>query len=114
MGATVNYQHKSLAAGRWRELSFCEQMANVGAEVGRAINWRNKGKDDYAQNAFFRALELLDLTIGQAKGLCRLRELCRIRELLVDYFYSPNEFNSSDLLWSKYFDPFNYAARKDR
>ena len=30
-------QHKELAAGRWKKLSFCEQMANIGSEVERAL-----------------------------------------------------------------------------
>jgi len=37
----MNIQHKELAAGRWNKLSFVEQMANVGSEVERTINWRS-------------------------------------------------------------------------
>jgi hypothetical protein len=33
----MNYQHKELAAGRWKELSFIEQMANIGSEIERAL-----------------------------------------------------------------------------
>lgn len=33
--------HKHLKS-RWKNLSFVEQMANVGADIGRAINWRKK------------------------------------------------------------------------
>ena len=55
-----NFQHKDLANGRWNKLSIFEQMANVGADVGRAINWREKDKKE-SQFAFWRALELLDL-----------------------------------------------------
>jgi hypothetical protein len=35
----VNFIHKELAAGRWLEFSFMEQMANIGSEVERAIKW---------------------------------------------------------------------------
>ena len=34
-------------------------------------------------------------------------------EALVDFFYASNEFSSSEDLWRKYFDHFNYAARKN-
>jgi hypothetical protein len=34
----MTIQHKELAAGRWRDLSFLEEMANVGAEIGRTIS----------------------------------------------------------------------------
>ena len=106
-----NFQHKELAAGRWGKFSFFEQMANVGSEVGRAINWRNKGDKEYSRLAIERGLELLDLTIDDRKNQKKLRELLRLREVLADYFYSNNTFSSSDSLWQSYFSPFNFAAR---
>jgi len=107
------HQHKDLAAGRWKELSFIEQMANIGSEVERALNWRAKQNSDYSQKAFGRALELIDLTLANAKGFSRLKELARVREVLVDYFSGTNEFKSNDASWKKYFLSFTYAARKN-
>ena len=106
-------QHKELAAGRWQAMSFYEQMAHVGSEIGRALNWRAKGKDITSQRAFERGLDLLDLTIESASGFARLKELTRMRESLVDYFMGKNEFGSTDELWRKYFDHFTYAVRKN-
>ncbi len=106
-------QHKQLADGRWQKVPFFEQMANIGSEVERAINWRQKGNLEYSRLACERALELLDLTIDDAKNQRRLRELLRLREVLADYFYSSNFFSSSDILWKNYFFPFNWAARLD-
>ena len=51
------YQHRGLAEGRWQQLSFIEQMANIGSEVGRALSWRAKDNPIYCQRAFERALE---------------------------------------------------------
>ena len=107
----MNYKHKSLAAGRWKELSLVEQLANVGSEVGRAINWRKKGKIEYSKRAFERALELLDLTVATLKDVNRLRELLRARELMVDFFVYDNRYHSTTESWQKYFLAFNYAAR---
>lgn len=104
--------HKEMALGRWARMSFVEQMANVGSEVGRALNWRKKGNAEYSRLAMERALELLDLTIAETKGLPRLRELTRTREGLVDYFLGDNEYSSSEKIWANYFLAFNYAARK--
>jgi len=112
MDKKINIQHKKLAEGRWAEMSFCEQMANVGSEVSRALNWQKKGQDNLSKQAFHRALELLDLTIAPIKKYSRLKELLRTREALVDFFCGVNEFSSSETLWRKYFDCFNYAARK--
>src|SRR4030043_2164554 len=96
---------------RWQKLSFFEQMANVGSEVERAIVWRKKENPEYSHMAFDRALELLELTIDDAKNKRKLRELFRLREVLIDYFYFSNSFNSSDKLWQNYFFSFNWAAR---
>lgn len=105
-----NYQHKQLAGGRWRKLSLIEQLANIGSEVERTIAWRKKHDPDYSQQAFFRALELTDLTLADPKNKHRLREIARMREALVDYFWGKNQYNSSDRLWRRYFYSFNYAA----
>jgi len=107
----MNYQHKQLATGRWSQLSFFEQMANIGSEVERTILWKEKKNKEYSEQAFERALELLDLTIIDKKNKSRLRELMRLRETLADFFVFNNEFSSSDKLWRSYFYPFNWAAR---
>ena len=107
----MNYQHKKLAGGRWEKLSFFEQMANIGSEVKRAISWRKKENNIYSKRAFYRAIELLTLTIIDPKNKKRLRELTRLREVLIDYFFGENQFSSSDKLWHNYFYAFNYAVR---
>ncbi len=106
----MNYQHKNLAAGRWQELSFFEQMANVGSEVERTISWRERNPE-YSRLAFERALELLDLTVADKKNLSRLKELLRVRETLADYFMFDNVYGSDDQKWRNYFYAFNFAAR---
>lgn len=106
----MNYQHKELAAGRWFELTFFEQMANIGSEVERAIKW-NKKNCEYSRLAYERVLELLDLTISDKNNLSRLKELMRLREILVDYFQFDNIYQSTDKKWQNYFYAFNYAAR---
>lgn len=110
----MTYQHRELAAGRWHELSFFEQMANVGAEVGRTISWKNKGRPDISQRAFERALELLDMTVSDRKNRSRLRELLRVREALADCYVFDNIYRSSDESWQRYFYPFQFAARSNR
>ena len=91
----MSYQHKELAAGRWNKLSFLEQMANIGSEVERALNWQTKNNSAYCQRAFERALELLDLTLEEMTGFPRLKELARLREAMVDYFLGTNYFLST-------------------
>ncbi len=108
----MSHQHKDLAAGRWSKLSFLEQMANIGSEVERALNWRAKKNADYSQKAFERTLELIDLTLENNINFSHLKEIARMREAIVDYFFGANQFMSTDVLWKKYFSHFTYAARK--
>jgi len=109
----MNYQHKELSQGRWSQLTFVEQMANIGGEVERALNWRAKNNIEYSNKAAERALELIDLTIDNLKIATRFKEVVRLREAIADYFFGDNKFSSSELLWKKYFLPFAFAARKN-
>lgn len=105
---TIYHQDLQL---RWKDFSIYEQMANIGAEVGRAINWRKKKNQEMSQMAFYRALELLDFTVNDVKNKYRLQEILRVREVLVDDFFGDNIYHSSDKQWEKYFYFFNLVAR---
>lgn len=107
----MTHEHKQLAAGRWQELSFFEQMANVGSEIERAIKWRKKGNTAYMTLAFERALELLDLTIKGTRNKPKLRELTRVREALADHFAFDNTYRTTEKSWQSYFYCFTFAAR---
>jgi hypothetical protein len=110
----MKYQHRELAAGRWNTFSFAEQMANVGSEVERTISWKAKGRQDFSDRAFDRAIELLDLTIAACVGQPRLRELLRVREALADHFVFDNCYRSTPESWQRYFHCFLMAARGKR
>lgn len=101
--------HKELTKEKWQSLSFFEQMANMGAEFGRAINWQKKD-EKMSGAAFYRGLELLDATIEDKKNKTKLKELCRLREMVADYFYFSNTYSSTAENFNDYFYPFNYAA----
>ena len=104
-------QHQGLASGKWDNLNFPQQMANIGSEVERTIIWKNKKNDLYSQKAIERALELLSLTITDQKNRSRLKALTRLREVLIDYFFGQNQYSSSDRLWQNYFYAFTYFSR---
>jgi hypothetical protein len=109
----MSYQHKNLAAGRWKTLTLFERMANIGGEVERALTWRAKGNIEYSNKAFERALELVDLSLEYSQNPRHLKELARLREALVDYFHGTNEFGSTESSWRKYFSHFTYATRRN-
>lgn len=106
------YQHKELAAGRWARMPLVEQMANIGSEVERALNWKAKNNADYSLRAAERALELSDLSLAGPRKFPQLKEIARLREILADYFYGSNQHRSTEASLRKYFAPFTYAARR--
>lgn len=105
--------HANLAAGRWQTLSLMEQLANVGSDVARARRWQ--GKDaSLSEKAFVRALELLDLTIGDARWKGRRKELARAREFLCDAMSGGAAYDSDLASLDRYFLHFAVAARAGR
>jgi hypothetical protein len=112
----TNVIHKDLyQSGRWFKLSLIEQMANIGCDIERTIQWKRSNDLAESRRAFDRALELLDFTIVDTKNSgCRLREICRVREALVDHFVYDNEYATTDEYWQQFFYDFNYAAAIQR
>ena len=109
----MSVQHKGLAQGRWFTMSFFEQMANIGSEVERALNWKAKKNEEYSSKAFERSLELLDFTLDDSRNHGKFKEIARVREALVDYFNGVNQFCSTESSWKKYFAAFTFAARRN-
>lgn len=109
----MSHQHQNLAAGRWQTLSLAEQLANVGSDVARAGRWE-KNDPQLCEKAFVRAIELLDLTIGDPRWKGRRKELTRARELLCDAMCGGKEYGSDLTSLDRYFYPFAVAARAGR
>jgi hypothetical protein len=94
-------------------MPLVEQLGNVGSEVGRISRW--KTKDPQAcEKAFHRALELLDLTIGDPRWKGRRRELTRVREFLCDAMLGGSLYGSDVAALDRYFYHFAVAARAGR
>lgn len=106
----ANMQHQTLGRGSWNNLSFFEQMGNIGSEVGRMRAWETRDPQAFRQ-AFVRALELLDFTRADPRwrGFPRLKELSRVRELLSAAASRGDGNELKDL--ERYFFTFALAAR---
>lgn len=105
--------HEQLAAGRWHTLSLIEQLANVGSDVARAARWHEKDAQRCEQ-AFNRAIELLDLTIADERWKGRRKELTRARELLCDAMFGGTTYGSDLASLDRYFFHYAMAARAGR
>ena len=110
----MNYQHVTLAAGRWAEMSLAEQMLNIGSEISRANRWKSKANDEQCRYAVYRALELISLTIDAQRGKHDLGEFTRLYEVVGDYYLGDNQFGSDGMSLQKYFDAFAYARNIGR
>ncbi len=108
----MNFFHKNIQK-EWSSYSIIKQMANIGVEVQRAINWKKKGNKEIFLNAFYRAMELLDLTVEDPKNKKYLKEILRIKELLGDYLIGSNQYKQTDSQWEKYFYFYALAERKN-
>lgn len=107
-------RHRDLAQGRWDALSLAEQLGNIGSEISRAIRWTDRNPAT-AQAALYRALDLIDLTLDDARhrrSVHRLREIARVREVVIDFFVGPNQYGSTGPSLLKYFDQFAVSARR--
>ena len=51
----MNRQHADLASGRLKDMTLSEQMANIGSEVSRALNWRKKGNEFSSSETLWRS-----------------------------------------------------------
>ena len=112
-----NFFHKELATGGWQKYSLVEQMANIGSEVHRAIKRFKEKDEDRLKNAFYRALELFDLTLMDNRWQGRRKEIARSREVfcsvMLDSHLYPDlkkEFESLE----KYYMWFAIKARSEK
>jgi hypothetical protein len=109
------HHHRDLAGGRWFTLTLAQQLGNVGSDYERARRWKAKGDHDRFDQAFARTLELLDLTIADARWRNhRLKELTRLREVICDELWNetPELLHRSDL--TNYFLYFGILSRRQR
>ncbi len=109
----MSQQHARLASGRWQTMPLAEQLANVGSDVVRVRRWQEKDAQ-LCENAFQRAVELLDLTIGDSRWTGRRKELTRARELLCDAMLGGKEYGGDLASLDRYFYVFAIAARAGR
>jgi hypothetical protein len=107
--------HPGLASGRWFTLPLADQLANAGADVGRAIRAKGAGDDVRFASALDRSLELLDLTMADPRWVGpRLREIARVREVVCDFLVGDNVYGSTPESLDGYFMAFAFASRRDR
>jgi hypothetical protein len=106
-------QHAGLTVSHWKTLTLETQLANIGSEVIRTLKWQAKGRQDYANLANLRSLELFDFTLACPHRPSAIREIARARELWLDFFIGENQYLQTAPMWEKYFFAFNFASQNN-
>ena len=89
---------------KWQSLPLIEQLGNIGSEVGRTFTAKRRGNKEAMEGAFYRGLDLIDMTaekLAKEKSP-RLKELLRAREIFASL---------EDETIEKYFMDYALAAR---
>lgn len=88
--------HAGLTVEKWRALTWDQRLLNIASELSRVKNALRDHEAQRANQAIERALELIDLTVGEAgpKGPAFLREILRFREALVGFYIDPKKSDS--------------------
>ena len=90
----------------WFEMPVSMQISNIGSEVSRAINWKNKGNEKRKIGFCEKAIEFLQLSIEDPKNSHRIGEFSFCIEELKDYFLGDNIYKTTDEMLHKYYDAF--------
>ena len=101
---------------RWAQLTFDEQMGNIGAEVGRAIIAHRNGNEVRETRAIDRAIDLFSATVEALVGTeysYRLKEVLRARDEFLRLFFDGTFDKDADKI-DRYFMYFAFAARANR
>lgn len=94
---------------RWQTFSFAQQLGHIGSEITRARVWEEKANKTSSQLALERALNLLGLTIADARWSTRLNELTRLREVVSDNYFSQKEYEVGLVELEQYCTSFSLA-----
>lgn len=107
--------HPDLAGGRWQTMTLVEQLGNIGSEVGRVLRAHARGDEESVHKSLDRALELFWFTAEDPKNRgARLREVLRAREVVLDYLFGGNQYQSTATSIDAYFMDFGLAANRER
>ena len=98
---------------KWFAMPIQMQISNIGSEVGRAIQWKNKGNEKRSEGFCQKAIDYLTLTIEDPKNVHRIGELIFCIRELQDYFLGSNYYGTTEDLG---FDPWirKIPWRRDR
>ena len=91
---------------RWNQMCISEQILNIGGEIQRAVDRKNKNDDQHARQYLEKALEWIKLTKEDPKNKNRISEISVVEEELLDYFNDNTYHNTKESImsyWNSFF-----------
>jgi len=89
------------------------QLGTIGTEIGRAISWHHNPSFGNPDDCIQRATDYLNILLSlKTLSFGKRRELARIKEVLNDWYYGDNIYQTNDHDWDNYFLPFSIAANR--
>ncbi len=89
------------------------QLGTIGTEIGRAVSWRTNPSFGNPDECIARATSYINIILSsnETRPSTR-RELARLKEVLNDWYYGDNFYQTRELDWDNYFLPFSIVANK--
>ena len=110
----MNYKKVEVNRDKWFSLSLAEQLGNTGSEIDRYVNLLKREEPENAQIAFYRAVDLLDLTKQSPKiSRAQRKEVAKVKEVICDSVVNAGgNYNTPIEYFQKYFMDFALVARR--
>jgi hypothetical protein len=97
---------------RFHAFTLHEQLGHIGAEISRIRFWDERGQMLERNGAFERAVDLIDLTLTDARWRKSLKELARLREVLADTVKNSRQYGIPLKSLENYCLDFALSARR--
>ena len=104
-------------SGKWHQMSFLQQYANLGTEICRTIKAKESNDTPRFEEAAQRMFELFYMTVDactRKKTPGKLKETLRAKEVTLDFLYGDNLYSSSPKNFESYFFTISVLANEER
>ena len=78
---------------RWMQFSPVQQMGNIASEITRARTREEQNDINGRNQALVIALELIDLSLDDARWKNGIKEIARLREVVADWYSDTHVYN---------------------
>ena len=78
---------------RWIQFAPAQQLGNIGSEITRARIREEENDMNGRNQALLVALELIDLSLDDARWNSGVKEIARLREVVADWYADTHVYN---------------------